>query len=229
MPDIAGRGAGTEGARRRRHGSIAMITGIEDYFARGCGRCARFGTPACSTQAWARGLAALRAICLEAGLEETVKWGHPCYVHAGRNIALLGAFRGDFRLTFMNAALLRDPEAILEKRSAQTPHADMIRFTDAARVSALAPVIAALLAEAMGYARDGIRPEREAVEIELPDELSAALDDDPELAEAFHGLTPGRQRSYVLNLAGAARPETRIARIARFRARILEGKGANER
>ena len=87
-----------------------MITDIEDYFSKGCGRCARFATPDCSTRKWAAGLGALRQICLEAGLVETVKWGHPCYMHADRNIALFGAFRGDFRLTFFNAALLNDPE-----------------------------------------------------------------------------------------------------------------------
>ena len=64
-----------------------MITDPGDYFAKGCGRCDRFATPECSTRRWAAGLAALRRICLEAGLTETAKWGHPCYMHAGRNIA----------------------------------------------------------------------------------------------------------------------------------------------
>jgi uncharacterized protein YdeI (YjbR/CyaY-like superfamily) len=63
----------------------------------------------------------------------------------------------------------------------------------------------------------------------LPDELIEALDADPELAEAFHALTPGRQRSYVINLNGAKASATRQTRIARFRAQIIAGKGANER
>jgi uncharacterized protein YdeI (YjbR/CyaY-like superfamily) len=41
------------------------------------------------------------------------------YVHARRNIALLGAFRGDVRLTFFHAALLEDPEGLLERQGAQ--------------------------------------------------------------------------------------------------------------
>ena len=87
----------------------AMITRIEDYFARGCGRCARFDTADCDTRHWADGLAELRTLCLGAGLVETVKWGHPCYMHSGRNIAIIGAFRGDFRLSFFEAALLFFP------------------------------------------------------------------------------------------------------------------------
>jgi len=206
-----------------------VITDIEEYFARGCGRCARFGTPDCSTRTWADGLAALRRLCLEAGLEERVKWGHPCYVYAGRNIVIIGAFRGDFRLSFFNAALMRDPDGVLERPGPNTQHADMIRFTTNGAVGRLAPVIGAYLAEAKGYAEAGIKPPSATQELELPEELVAALDADPVLAEAFHALTPGRRKSYVLNLAGAKKPETRIARIEKFRDRILAGKGATER
>ena len=81
---------------------MAMITDAEDFFTKGCGRCARFATPDCSTRQWIRGLNQLRRICRDMGLEEVVKWAHPTYMHAGRNIAIFGAFRGDFRLSFMN-------------------------------------------------------------------------------------------------------------------------------
>ncbi len=206
-----------------------MITDIEDYFTKGCGRCPRFATAECSTRRWAAGLAGLRRICLGAGLSETVKWGHPCYMHAGRNIALLGAFRDDFRLTFFDAALLGDPGGVLERRGPNTRHPDMIRFTGNAQVAAMEPVILSLLKQAMGHAEAGTRLPKEQREVDLPDELVAALERDPELAGAFHRLTPGRQRSYVINLGTAKTPATRVARIARFRDRILAGKGATER
>lgn len=92
-----------------------MITDVEDFFTKGCGRCARFDTPDCSTQIWGDGVRQLREICLNAGLTETVKWGHACYTHAGRNIVIIGAFRDNFRLNFFNAGLLKDPEGVLEK------------------------------------------------------------------------------------------------------------------
>ena len=206
-----------------------MITDIADYFTKGCGRCERFDTPDCSTRQWIEGLSDLRRICLEVGLDETIKWAHPCYVHADRNIAVLGAFRDDFRISFFNAALMKDPEGVLEKQGPNTPHADMIRFTANQQVVELAPVIAAYLEQAMSYAAAGIKPPKEQVALELPNELCEALASDRELSEAFHRLTPGRQKSYVINLNGAKKVETRIVRIARFRNRILAGKGANER
>lgn len=206
-----------------------MITDIEDFFSKGCGRCDRFATADCSTRQWAHGLNELRRICLASGLVETVKWGHPCYMHAGRNIVIIGAFRGDFRLSFFHAALMKDPEGVLEKQGPNTKHPDMIRFVDNAQVTKMEPVILSYLKEAMGYAQAGIKPPKEESEIELPDELVEALDSDPELAEAFHGLTPGRKKSYAINLNSVKKSETRISRIAKFRDHILAGKGALER
>ncbi len=206
-----------------------MITKIEDYFSLGCGRCNRFATPDCSTKKWATGLRALRHVCLDLKLTETVKWGHPCYVHNNRNIAIIGALRGDFRLSFFNAALMKDAKGVLERQGPNTQHPDMIRFTDNAQVTGLADTVRSYLTEAMGYAEAGITPPKVAHEIELPSDLVEALDADPELAEAFHSLTPGRQRSYVINLNSAKKAETHISRIVSFRDRILAGKGAQER
>lgn len=53
-----------------------MITDIEDYFTKGCGRCDHFTTPDCATRSWAGGLTDLRRICRDVGLVETVKSGH---------------------------------------------------------------------------------------------------------------------------------------------------------
>ena len=206
-----------------------MITDIDDFFSKGCGRCARFATPECSTRLWASGLHDLRRICRDAGLVETVKWGHPCYMHQGRNIAILGAFRGDFRLSFFNAALMKDPEGLLEKQGPNTQHPGMIRFSDNAQVAELEPVILSYLKEAMGYAEAGVKPSKEVFEIDLPDELTEALESDPDLSQAFHCLTPGRQKSYVINLNSAKKLETRKSRIAGFREKIMSGKGALER
>jgi uncharacterized protein YdeI (YjbR/CyaY-like superfamily) len=206
-----------------------MITEVEVYFAKGCGRCARFDTSGCATQLWAEGLAALRRLCLEGGLMETVKWGQPCYMANGRNVVILGALKTDFRLSFFNPALMRDPKGVLERAGPNTRHAGMMRFTESAQVAAMAPVIRAYLDEARAYAQAGILPQRETADLELPDDLMDMLDADPELAEAFHALTAGRQRSYVISMSSAKRPETRVPRIVKLRGHILNGKGATER
>lgn len=207
----------------------AMITDVKDYFALGCGRCDRFATPECSTRAWLGGLLTLRRILTEAGLTETAKWGHPVYMHAGRNVAILGAFRGDYRLSFFNAALMQDPQGILQKQGPNTRHPDCLRFTDTDTPVRLEPVLRAYLAEAKAYAEKGLLPPKVVTEVDLPPELVEALDADPDLAEAFAALTPGRQKSWALFLTDAKTSATRIARIEKGRAKILAGKGATER
>ncbi len=207
----------------------SMITDVNTYFTSGCGRCDRFATPECSSAIWADGQALLRQLCLEAGLTETAKWGHPCYMHAGRNIAILGAFRGNFRLTFFNASLLRDPEGVLEKQGPNTQNPDMLYFTAAADVVQKSPIISTYLREAMGYAETGVLPAKVERALDIPDELIEAMDCDPELAEGFHALTLGRQKSWAFHLNSTQVAATRFARIARAREKILAGKGALER
>ncbi|NDV49428.1 MULTISPECIES: YdeI family protein [Roseobacteraceae] len=203
-----------------------MITDSTAYFTQGCGRCARFATADCATRIWAEGLAELRTICLASGLGETAKWGHPVYVEAERNVALIGAFRDDFTLSFFNPALMKDPERVLERQGPNTRHPNVIRFASAAQVGEMRPVLEAYLAEARAYAAQGLRPPKEEVALELPEELVAALDADPELAEAFHALTPGRQKSHALQIGGAKKADTRVARLEKLRPLILAGKDA---
>jgi len=207
---------------------LGMIEDIEEYFSKGCGRCDRFSTPDCSTRQWRQGLIDLRSICKEAGLLEAVKWGHPCYMHAGRNIVIIGALRGEFRLSFFNSGLMKDPAGVLEKQGPNTQHKDMIRFTDSAQVAEKDAIIRSYLKEAMDYADVGIKPPKDATMVDLPDELVEAMDADHELAEAFYALTPGRQKSYAINLSSAKKAETRIARIKKFHPKIFAGKGAME-
>jgi uncharacterized protein YdeI (YjbR/CyaY-like superfamily) len=234
-PRGAARGVATSGVAAtdttQRHAlpEYDVITDIEVFFTDGCGRCARFATADCSARRWADALGALRTLCQGAGLVETLKWAHPCYMHGDRNVAIIGATRGDVRLSFFHAALMTDPDGVLERQGPNTEHPDMLRFTDATQVAARTPTIVAYLQEAMRYAEAGILPPRTVRALDVPLELAEAMDADPELAEAFHALTPGRQRSYVINLNSAKKSETRVTRIAAFRDRILAGKGALER
>jgi uncharacterized protein YdeI (YjbR/CyaY-like superfamily) len=208
---------------------MAMITDPDDFFIKGCGRCDRFATSNCSTRRWIDGLNHLRRICRDMGLEETVKWAHPCYMHAGRNIAIFGAFQTDFRLSLMNPGLLKDTEGVLEPQGPNSQTPSMIRFTAVGQVGEMEPVIRAYLRQLMEHAESGTKAPKAEREIDMPDELVEALDADPELAEAFRALTPGRQKSYMFNLNQAKQSATRLARIEKFRGRIIAGKGAMER
>lgn len=104
----------------------------------------------------------------------------------------------------------------------------MIRFTSNGQVAEMETTVRAYLDEAKDYAASGRKPPRDDSEADFPEELAEALDADPELAEAFLALTPGRRRSYVINLNAAKQRATRVTRIVRFRDKIISGKGAME-
>ena len=94
----------------------------------------------------------------------------------------------------------------------------------------LEPVLRAYIAEAVAVEKAGLTVDfKQKRELVLPDELKAAFDERPELKAAFHALTPGRQRAYVLHFSGAKRSATRRARVERCVPRILDGKGLDDR
>jgi len=171
----------------------------------------------------------LRDICLGQGLQETIKWSHPCYTYSDRNIAILGAFRTDFRITFMNAELLSDKAGVLVRAGDQSQLANVLKFTCRDDVVHSTPNIIEFLSQLKDQAASGVKTARKVTPVERPDVLVTILQEDPELRAAFDKLTPGRQKSYVLLVNSAKRQETKIARMVRAKPKILQGKGALER
>ncbi|MNG13236.1 hypothetical protein D3C84_969030 [compost metagenome] len=62
----------------------------------------------------------------------------------------------------------------------------------------------------------------------MPEELENKFVEIPELKTAFEGLTPGRQRAYLLHFAQPKQSKTRDARIEKYLPHILNGKGLND-
>jgi len=177
--------------------------------------------------AWRPEMQALRAILLDCGLAEALKWRKPCYAHDGSNIAIMQPMKGALSLMFFKGALMDDPDGLLCDQGPNSRAAKRLEFTDAEAIRAVEPQVRALVASAVAVEASGVDlpPRRE---LELPGELTEALADDAELSAAFDALTPGRQRGYALNIAGAKQAETRRNRIAKHRPRILAGKGLHD-
>ena len=55
---------------------------------------------------WRDEYEALRALILESGLTEELKWGHPCYTLEGSNVVLIHGFKDYCTLLFHKGALL---------------------------------------------------------------------------------------------------------------------------
>jgi uncharacterized protein YdeI (YjbR/CyaY-like superfamily) len=63
----------------------------------------------------------------------------------------------------------------------------------------------------------------------IPEELQHKLDESPALKTAFHALTPGRQRAYILYFSAAKQSKTRVSRIEKYTKQILNEKGMDDR
>lgn len=209
---------------------MPMNKSAENYFAEGCGRCEKGGTPECKIHRWSEVLPALREILLASELTEDCKWGVPVYTFKGKNVAILGAFNDTCRIGFVKGALLTDPEGMLLRPGENSHESRELRFTDAATVKAQRAIILSYIAEAIQFEKDGKSVPKKAVDdYPMPEELLTALEQDPLLAAAYEALTPGRKKSYLIHIGGAKQSATRASRVEKCVPKILAGKGFLDR
>ncbi|MEZ4237047.1 MAG: YdeI/OmpD-associated family protein [Myxococcota bacterium] len=181
-----------------------------------------------ASELWPEAIRALRPVLLASGLDETIKWGKPCYCLDDANVVVVQEFSDKLALMFIKGLLLDDPEGVLHEQGPNTHGALRMEFTSAEQVEAQADIVAAYLEEAMAVQRAGTplppRPEEP-----LADALLERLASDAALAEAFEALTPGRQREYNLHISDAKQASTRERRVDNVVPRILAGKGLRDR
>lgn len=181
-----------------------------------------------ASEQWPDEVRALRPLLLSASLDETIKWGKPCYTHGDENIAIIQEFAENLALMFFKGILLDDPAGVLEEVGPNSHAARRMLFTSVEDVETHADIVTAYVAEAIAVEDAGTEvPQRP--EEDLAPELAERLAQDPELAAAFDELTPGRQRAYNLHVSGAKQPSTRERRVDAIVPRILEGKGLHDR
>ena len=178
---------------------------------------------------WQAEVGRLRQIVLDCGLSESLKWGHPCYTDAGRNIVLVHDFKDYCAILFFKGAVLADPDGVLIRQTANVQAARQLRFTGLDEVGARAGQITDYVARAIQAERAGVKVAlKPATDFAPPEELTRAFADHAGLAAAFQALTPGRQRGYVLYFTAAKQEKTRAARVAKSVDRILDGKGLDD-
>lgn len=202
---------------------------VDSYLKDGCGRCNLFQTPQCKVLLWTDTLLTLREILNESELEETMKWGSPCYTLNGKNVIMLGSFRDACVLSFLKGSILEDPDGVLELPGPNSRIARIMKFQSLDEALERRPQIVSLVQKAIEAERLGLKVVTDNTDDPLPLELEERLDVDMELKEAFEALTPGRKRSFAIYVSGAKHTDTRKTRVERCIPKILEGKGFNER
>jgi uncharacterized protein YdeI (YjbR/CyaY-like superfamily) len=178
---------------------------------------------------WQEEIKKLRAIVLDCGLTEELKWGVPCYTLHETNIVLIHVFKEYCALLFFKGALLKDTHHILIQQTKNVQAARQIRFTNAKEIVKMKPVVKTYINEAIEVEKAGLKVAfKKTTEFTIPKEFQNKLDKIPALKSAFKALTPGRQRGYVLYFSAPKQSKTRESRVEKCMPQILKGMGLND-
>jgi len=178
---------------------------------------------------WQEELEKLRKIILDCGLTEELKWGVPCYTFQNSNIVLIHVFKEYCAVLFFKGALLHDANGILIQQTENVQAARQIRFTSVQEIVEMETILKAYIFEAIEVEKAGLKVNfKKSTEFTIPEEFINKLEEVPGLQDAFDGLTPGRQRAYILYFSAPKQSKTRESRIEKWLQQILNGKGLND-
>jgi uncharacterized protein YdeI (YjbR/CyaY-like superfamily) len=179
-------------------------------------------------RSWQGVIRKVRAVLLDCGLDEDIKWGKPCFAFEGTNVAIIQPFKAHCALMFFKGALFDDAYGLLRNQGPNTQSALRLEFTSEAQVKKA--MLQSYVRQAIAVEKAGLTVDFKAKrELALPQELTQILQKDRRLAKAFDALTPGRRRGYVLYFTGAKQSQTRTARIEKCIPRIRAGIGMHDR
>ena len=178
---------------------------------------------------WRKEIGKLREILLGHGLVEELKWGKPCYMFQASNVVVILPLKEYCALLFCKGALLQDTDGILVQAGENTQAARHLRFTNLDEIVARQVSLKGYIQQAIAVEKAGLEVVyKKTDEYAVPAELQKQFDQSAALKSAFHALTPGRQRAYLLYFSGAKQSTTREARVEKYRKQILQGKGLHD-
>jgi uncharacterized protein YdeI (YjbR/CyaY-like superfamily) len=180
-------------------------------------------------QKWQDEITELRAIVLDCGLTEELKWGCPCYTFQNNNIVLIHVFKEYCALLFFKGALLSNADGLLIQQTENVQAARQIRFTNLEGLTSKRAALKAHMFEAIEVEKAGLKVElKKTKEFAIPEEFQQKLEKTPNLEKAFKQLTPGRQRAYLLHFSAPKQAKTREARVEKYITQIMNGKGLDD-
>ena len=185
---------------------------IDEYIA----RAAPFARPI---------LVHLRALVHRAipGAEETIKWGMPHFMVAGKNVVGLAAFKA-------HCAFVVHGEGRQGADGAgMGAYGKIAALTDLPPDSQLIASVreAAARVGSTGTARRPAAKPARKPDIPMPDDFAAALSAVPKAKAALESFAPGQRREYLEWITSAKQPVTRAKRIAHAVEWLAEGKKRN--
>lgn len=177
---------------------------------------------------WEPELRRLRETLLSTGLQETLKWGGPCYTYKGKNVVGVGGFKSYFGLWFHQGALLRDDAGVLiNAQEGKTKALRQWRMQSGRDIKPA--IIRRYIKEAIDLIESGkeIKADR-SKPVDVPEQLQKAMRRHKGATAAFRKLRLGQQREYADFVSAAKREDTKERRIEKILPMISAGIGLND-
>ncbi|HVK37640.1 MAG TPA: YdeI/OmpD-associated family protein [Candidatus Kapabacteria bacterium] len=158
-------------------------------------------------------------------VEETMKWSFPHFDYLGSMMCSMASFKAHCAFTFWKGSLIFE--------EGQASRDAMGHFGRITRLKDLPSrkQIAGYIRTAMKLNEEGITitrsPAEESADLEVPEELEAALRKNREASKHFSAFTPGRRKEYITWIAEAKTDATRVKRVSQAVEWIAEGKSRN--
>ena len=176
-------------------------------------------------------LSHLRALVHEAcpDVEETMKWSMPSFLHEGRILCGMAAFKGHCTFGFWHKGMVE----VLGKDAAKggTAMGSFGRITamdDLPKEKVLLRYIREAVKLGASDEPARTKPERKpAGPVAVPADLEKALKGNAAAASTFRSLSPSHRKEYVEWITEAKRDETRRKRLATTLEWLAEGKSRN--
>jgi uncharacterized protein YdeI (YjbR/CyaY-like superfamily) len=154
--------------------------------------------------------------------EETIKWSMPHFTHRGKNVAGMAAFKAHCSFAIHGEGRQGAEEGM--GSFGKIASLDDLPSKDELKAKLQA---AAQRIETQGRARTVRAKPAPKAEIPVPDDLSAALEQNPAARTVFESFAPSHRREYLEWITEAKRPETRERRVAQTLEWLAEGKKRN--
>ena len=158
-----------------------------------------------------------------AGLTEDIKWGMPFFVHGGKPLGHMAAFKQHCAFGLWRG---RDVVDTGKEGEAMGQFGRIVTLADLPGAREFKALIKAAVAknEAEAAAPKVAKPRTAKPLPGMPADLASALAKKPKALKHYEALAPTHRREYLEWVLEAKREETRTKRIAEIVARLLDGQ-----
>lgn len=166
------------------------------------------------------------AACPEVTIEQ--KWQFPCFIYKKKILCSIAAFKEHCAMGFWLGAKMNDPHGILKT------DADRNSMGNLGKIKSISDlpneeILLDFIQQGIELIDAGVTPDKKKVDtpLEIPAELTEALQYSPEARKHFNAFSIAKKREYANWIAEAKTETTRDKRVLQAIAWLEEGKSRN--